>query len=159
MASRQLPAHQHLRESPAVLPQLPKGGLKRGCWPHTPRREHFSALGAADIALAVTLLDAGVSRRQRAQLAQLTARALREDLGFAYTTVIGTHSIALQPLHASLPSVDVLLRCGQPRDSRRAHEEDAAANMAFLAAVCLNGMQHLYNLPKASFVCSHDIFD
>ncbi len=121
------------------------------------RREHFSALGAEDIALSVTLLDAGVSRRQRAALAELTARALREDLGFAYTTLVGSHSFALQPLHASLPSVDVLLRCGHARGAGAAPEEDAAANAAFLAAVCLNVMQHMYELPKVGLlitVCS-----
>ena len=41
----------------------------------------------------------------------------------------------------------MLLRCGHPRDSRQA-EADAGAGAAFLAAVCLNAMQHCYELPK-----------
>ena len=61
--------------------------------------------------------------------------------------VIGSHSISLQPLSPALPSVDVLLRCGHAADSRQP-EGDAGANAAFLAAVCLNAMQHCYELPK-----------
>ena len=49
-------------------------------------REHFSALGTADISFTVTLLDASVSRRQRQHMADLIARALHEDLAFEYTT-------------------------------------------------------------------------
>ena len=57
--------------------------------------------------------------------------------------------VALQPLAAELPSVNIVLHLGSSHAGEAKEPDRAGGSDAFLAAVCLNAMQHVYALSKA----------